>query len=71
MATAVYARGIGVGEFKDKLHQYTCIWRTPLEVLQLDFINLLIQCFLSTVPLESVVRLTPQETQDDCPPEGW
>lgn len=36
-----------------------------------DLIDLLIQCFLSTVPLEWVVRLSPQEMQDGRPLEGW
>ena len=36
-----------------------------------DLIDLLIQCSLSTVPLEWVVKLSPQEMQDGRPFEGW
>ena len=47
------------------------IWRTLRENITVDLIDLLIQCLLSTVPLEWVVRLGPQEMQDGRPLEGW
>ena len=33
--------------------------------------NLLIQCILFTVPVEVVLRFSPQEMQDSRPFEGW